>query len=285
MSSGKKKGLGRGLSALFGDEAPNEKKQLKKELLDISISDLSRNPYQPREIFREDKLLELANSIKKNGIIQPIAVRPKKNEPGKYEIIAGERRWLAAQKAGLHSIPVHILDLSDVESLEVAIVENIQRDDLNPIEEAKGYKRLSEEFKYDHESISKLMSKSRSHVSNTLRLLTLPKDVIGMLEEGSLTSGQARPLIGLGNASSIAEEVVSKNYSARKVEYLVKSKKSAGSNKKIYDANIIKAQERIEKILGLNVSIINKKNNAGRIIIQYKDLDQFELISNLLTKN
>ena len=241
--------------------------------------------YQPRELFNEDKLTELSNSIKKNGIIQPIAVRPKKSEPGKYEIIAGERRWLAAQKAGMHDIPVTVLELSDVESLEVAIVENIQRDDLNSVEEAKGYKRLSEEFNYDHESISKLMSKSRSHISNTLRLLTLPKDVLAMLEEGALTSGQARPLIGLGNASSIAEEIVSKNYSARKVEYLVKSKKDSGLKEKTYDANILKTQERIEKILGLKVNILNKKNNSGKITIQYKDLDQFELISNLLTKN
>ena len=221
MTTGKKKGLGRGLSALFGDEEPKGKNIEKKELNKVSISDLSRNPYQPREIFNETKLEELTKSIKKNGVIQPIAVRPKKNELGKYEIVAGERRWLAAQKAGLHEIPVNVLDLTDVETLEVAIVENIQRDDLNPIEEARGYKRLFEEFKYDHESISKLMSKSRSHVSNTLRLLTLPIDVIGMLEEGSLTSGQARPLIGLANATSIAEEIVSKNYSARKVEYLV----------------------------------------------------------------
>ena len=285
MSPGKKKGLGRGLSALFGDESPKEEKFIKKELLSVSISDLSRNPYQPREIFKEDKLEELANSIKKNGVIQPIAVRPKKNEPGKYEIVAGERRWLAAQKAGLHNIPVNILDLSDVESLEVAIVENIQRDDLNPVEEAKGYKRLSEEFNYDHDSISKLMSKSRSHVSNTLRLLTLPKDVIGMLEEGTLTSGQARPLIGLVNATTIAEEIVSKNYSARKVEYLVKTKKSGGDKKKTYDANILKVQEKIEKILGLKVNISNKKNNSGKVIIEYKNLEQFDLISDLLTKN
>ena len=218
----KKKGVRRGLSALFGDEKPKDKPQSKKQSNTLSISDLSRNPYQPRQFFSEEKLEELANSIKKNGIIQPIAVRPKKNENGKYEIVAGERRWIAAQRAGLHEIPVTILDLSDVESLEVAIVENIQRDDLNPIEEARGYKRLNEEFKYDHESISKLMSKSRSHISNTLRLLTLPKDVVAMLEEGTLTSGQARPLIGISNASSIAEEIVSKNYSARKVEYLTR---------------------------------------------------------------
>lgn len=285
MTTGKKKGLGRGLSALFGDEEPKGKNIEKKELNKVSISDLSRNPYQPREIFNETKLEELTKSIKKNGVIQPIAVRPKKNELGKYEIVAGERRWLAAQKAGLHEIPVNVLDLTDVETLEVAIVENIQRDDLNPIEEARGYKRLFEEFKYDHESISKLMSKSRSHVSNTLRLLTLPTDVIGMLEEGSLTSGQARPLIGLGNASAIAEEVVANNYSARKVEYLVKTKKSTKSKSKVVDTNILKLQEKLEETLGLRVYISNKKNNSGKITIVYKDLEQFELVSDLLTKN
>ena len=284
MNTIKKKGLGRGLSALFGDSTPQTTTK-NSETKRVSISDLVRNPYQPRESFNQFKLEELSNSIKKNDIIQPIAVRPKKSEAGKYEIVAGERRWLAAQKAGLHDIPVNVLDLSDVESLEVAIVENIQRDDLNPIEEAKGYKRLSEEFNYDHENISKLMSKSRSHVSNTLRLLTLPKDIIGMLEEGTLTSGQARPLIGLANASQIAEEIVAKNYSARKVEYLVKSKKENKFKDKTQDADIIKAQERIERILGLKVNIVNKKNKSGKVTIEYKNLDQFELISDLLTKN
>ena len=282
--SGKKKGLGRGLSALFGDEKPQDKPQKLKQSNTVSISDLSRNPYQPRQYFSEEKLEELANSIKKNGIIQPIAVRPNKIENGKYEIVAGERRWIAAQRAGLHEIPVTILDLSDVESLEVAIVENIQRDDLNPIEEARGYQRLNEEFKYDHESISKLMSKSRSHISNTLRLLTLPKDVVAMLEEGTLTSGQARPLIGMSNASSIAEEIVAKNYSARKVEYLTRNQKGNFNGKRI-DTNILKAQERIEKILGLKVNILNKKNNSGKIVIVYKDLEQFDFISDLLTKH
>ena len=284
MSPNRKKGLGRGLSALFGDEKPIEIQANPSTLNKVSISDLSRNPYQPRQNFSESKLNELASSIKKNGIIQPIAVRPKKSENGKFEIVAGERRWLAAQKAGLHEIPVTILDLSDVESLEVAIVENIQRDDLNPIEEAKGYKRLNEEFNYDHESISKLMSKSRSHVSNTLRLLTLPSDVVSMLEEGTLTSGQARPLIGLSNASTIAEEIVAKNYSARKVEYLTRNKKGTTKGKSV-DANILKIQEKIERALGLKVNISNKKNNSGKVTIQYKDLDQFELISDLLTKN
>ena len=284
MSTGKKKGLGRGLSALFGDEKTNVKTQVINQSNTVSISDLSRNPYQPRQHFSEQKLEELANSIKQNGVIQPIAVRQSKSDINKYEIVAGERRWLAAQRAGLHEIPVNILELSDLESLEVAIVENIQRDDLSPIEEARGYKRLSDEFKYDHENISKLMSKSRSHISNTLRLLTLPKDVVAMLEEGSLTSGQARPLVGLANASSIAEEIVAKNYSARKVEYLVKGKKVSKNKKNNYDANIYKAQERIEKILGLKVAIVNKKNNSGKIIIDYSDLEQFEFLSELLTK-
>ena len=284
MSTEKKRGLGRGLSALFGDEKPKDKPQEINKSNTVSISDLSRNPNQPRQHFSEQKLEELANSIKQNGVIQPIAVRQSKSDTNKYEIVAGERRWLAAQRAGLHEIPVNILELSDLESLEVAIVENIQRDDLSPIEEARGYKRLSDEFKYDHENISKLMSKSRSHISNTLRLLTLPKDVIAMLEEGSLTSGQARPLVGLANASSIAEEIVSNNYSARKVEYLVKGKKVSKNKKNNYDANIYKAQERIEKILGLKVAIVNKKNNSGKIIIDYSDLEQFEFLSELLTK-
>lgn len=284
MSSGKKKGLGRGLSALFGDEKPKDKSQEINKLNIISISNLSRNPYQPRQYFSEEKLEELTNSIKKNGIIQPIAVRQSKSDINKYEIVAGERRWLAAQRAGLHEVPVNILELSDVESLEVAIVENIQRDDLTSIEEAKGYKRLSEEFKYDHENISKLMSKSRSHISNTLRLLTLPADIIAMLEEGTLTSGQARPLIGLGNASSIAEEIVKNNYSARKIEYIVKNQKNIKTKKDYIDINILKAQERIEKILGLKINIQTKKNNSGKVSIEYSDLDQFELISDLLTK-
>ena len=285
MNTGKKKGLGRGLSALFGDEKLKEKPQEINKSNTVSISDLSRNPYQPRQHFSEEKLEELADSIKKNGVIQPIAVRQSKSDKNKYEIVAGERRWLAAQRAGLHEIPVNILELSDVESLEVAIVENIQRDDLTPIEEARGYKRLSEEFKYDHENISKLMSKSRSHISNTLRLLALPADIIAMIEERTLTSGQARPLIGLVNASSIAEEIVRKNYSARKVEYLVKNQKNFKTKKDYKDVNILKAQERIESKLGLKVNIQAKKNNSGKVSIEYEELEQFELISNLLTQH
>ena len=281
----KKKGLGRGLSALFGDDSPKDKLPENISANKISIGDLSRNPYQPRQNFNESKLEELANSIKKNGVIQPIAVRPKKMESGKYEIVAGERRWLAAQRAGLHEIPVNILDLNDAESLEVAIVENIQRDDLNIIEEAKGYKRLADEFKYDHEKIAKFMSKSRSHVSNTLRLLTLPSDVIGMIEEGNITAGQARPLIGLINATEIAEEIVSKKLSSRSVELLIREEKGVQKNGFKIDANILSEQKKIEEKLGLKVKINNKSNNSGKILIEYKDLEQFEFLSNLLKKH
>ena len=202
-----------------------KKKPLNSKILKRRLGDLSPNKYQPRVHFDEAKLDELANSIKKNGIIQPIAVREDKYDAGRYQIVAGERRWLAAQRAGLHEVPIIILDLDDNEALEIAIVENIQRDDLNVIEEAKGYQRLAKEFGYDHEKIAKFMSKSRSHISNTLRLLTFTKDVIGMIEEGNLTAGQARPLIGLSNATNIAEEILSKNLSARSVEHLVRQKK------------------------------------------------------------
>ena len=287
MSSSKKKGLGRGLSALFGDQKIEPKKNESINTQNKAlIGDLKRNRYQPRTFFDETKLEELSLSIKKNGIIQPIAVRPnKENGSESYEIIAGERRWLAAQKAGLHEVPIIILDLNDNESLEVAIVENIQRDDLNIMEEAKGYKRLSEEFGYDHEKIAKFMSKSRSHVSNTLRLLTLPEDVIGMIEEGNLTAGQARPLIGLSNATLIAEEIVSKKLSARSVELLSRKEKGIQKPGLKIDSNIMSEQKKIEERLGLKVTILNKSNNSGRLIIEYKDLDQFEFISKLLKKH
>ena len=288
MKKIKKKGLGRGLKALFGDEKTTEKNVSQKthNTMRANISDLSPNKYQPRINFNEDKLQELTNSIKKNGIIQPIAVREDKVDPGRYEIVAGERRWIAAQRAGLHKIPIIVLDLDDKESLEVAIVENIQRDDLNIIEEAKGYLRLSDEFGYDHEKIARFMSKSRSHISNTLRLLTLPKDVVAMIEEGSLTAGQARPLIGLPSATNIAEEIVSKNLSARSVELIVRQKKTPQKSSQYHmDANTLSEQNKIEEKLGLNVVIQNKKNNSGKITILYKNLEQFELVSNLLKKS
>ena len=285
MKKAKKKGLGRGLSALFGEQKTINKKKENTNLqrLNVNISDLSPNKYQPRVHFDQAKLAELASSIRKNGIIQPIAVREDKVDPGRYEIVAGERRWLAAQNAGLHEVPIVLLNLSDNEALEVAIVENIQRDDLNAIEEAKGYQRLSDEFNYDHEKIASFMSKSRSHISNTLRLLTLPKDVIGMIEEGNLSAGQARPLIGLPSATNIAEEIVAKKLSARSVELLVRGKKSPQKPGFIrIDSNILNEKKIIEDKLGLKVDIFNKRNNSGKITIQYKNLEQFELISKLL---
>jgi ParB family chromosome partitioning protein len=283
----KRKGLGRGLSALFGDDKSDNKPKTKNIASSTKalIGDLTRNPYQPRQIFNEEKLEELANSIKKNGVIQPIAVRPDKSSEGKYQIVAGERRWLAAQKAGLHEIPIVILDLDDNESLEVAIVENIQRDDLNPIEEAKAYERLNKEFNYDHEKIARFMSKSRSHVSNTLRLLTLPSDVRAMIEEGLITAGQARPLVGVVNATNIAEQIVSKKLSARSVESLVRTNKGPQKAGQIrVDANVLEEQRQMEENLGMKVDIINKKNNSGRLTINYKNLEQFELISKLLKR-
>ncbi len=282
MSAVKKKGLGRGLSALFGDiekKSESNKTQTSK----VSIADLQRNKYQPRIIFDEEKLAELSSSIKENGVIQPIAVRPNKYEPGKYEIVAGERRWLAAQKAGLNEVPVVVLNINDQKSLEIAIVENVQRQDLNVIEEARGYQRLVKEFGYDHEKISQFMSKSRSHISNTLRLLSLPKDILGLLEEGKLTAGQARPLIGMANASEVAENIVKKKVAAREVELLAR-KKSGKNTKKIEDPNIMFVRNELEGRLGLNVEIVNKKNNSGKVIIKYKSLDQFELISKLLKR-
>ena len=281
MNSKKNKGLGKGLSALFGEQKSQENQgksghNIRKAL----VGEISRNSFQPRTIFDESKLDELAMSIKKNGIIQPIAVRKSKSTKEPYEIVAGERRWLAAQKAGLHEVPIVIMDLNDSETLEVAIVENIQREDLNVIEEAKGYKRLNEEFGYDQDKIAKLMSKSRSHVSNTLRLLNLPKDIIAMIEQGELTAGQARPLIGMPNASSIAEEIVAKKLSARSIENIKKKK----TKPLINDPNIFDAQRDIERSIGLNVNIQNKKNNSGKLIIEYKNLDQLEMVSKLLKK-
>ena len=278
-----KKGLGRGLSALFGD-IENKSSISKEQINKVLIADIEPNKFQPRTIFNEEKLEELSLSIKENGVIQPIAVRPKNYEKGKFEIIAGERRWLAAQKAGLNEVPVVILNIDDQKSLEIAIVENVQRQDLNVIEEARGYQRLVKEFGYDHEKISKFMAKSRSHISNTLRLLSLPQDIIGLIEEGKLTAGQARPLIGMPNASEVAENIVKRKVAAREVENLAKSKKAKKNANKIDDPNIAFVRNEIESKLGLNVEIVNKKNNSGKITIKYKSLEQFELISKKLRK-
>ena len=275
----KKKGLGKGLSALFGDQKKSENTdKIEGNEHKALIGELARNKYQPRTIFDETKLEELSKSIKQNGIIQPIAVRKNMSSSEPYEIVAGERRWLAAQKAGLHEVPITILDLNDNETLEVAIVENIQREDLNIVEEARGYKRLNEEFSYDQDKIATMMSRSRSHISNTLRLLNLPKDIIAMLEQGELTAGQARPLIGMPNASSIAEEIVAKKLSARSIENIKKKKSKSFT----IDPNIFDAQRDIERSIGLKILIQNKKNNTGKLTIEYKNLDQLELISKLL---
>ena len=290
----KKKGLGRGLMSLFGDQEESsnldvditKKADPNSAYLLVSIGDLNRNRFQPRMYFNQTKIDELAKSIKQNGIIQPIAVRRDKNET--YEIVAGERRWLAAQKAGLHEVPVIILSLSDKQSLELAIIENIQREDLNTIEEAKGYERLIKEFKYDHEKLSEFMGKSRSHISNTLRLLSLPNSVIKMVEEGKLTAGQVRPLVGRFNALEIAESIIKEKLSARSIENFVKRAKGKDAEKlkpeKKTDVNILLAQRRLEESLGLNVKIMSRKDKSGKVIIKYKNLDQFEMISSKLRK-
>jgi len=283
-----KKGLGRGLMSLFGDQTQevSVKDEPNSSYLLVSIGDLAKNRFQPRNYFDEKKIEELSQSIKKNGLIQPIAVRKGKNE--EYEIIAGERRWLAAQKAGLHEVPVIVLNLNDTQSLEIAIVENIQREDLNSIEEAKGYDRLIKEFKYDHEKLSEFMGKSRSHISNTLRLLTLPVDVIQLVDEGKLTAGQVRPLVGRFNASKIAMQVLKEKLSARSIENIVKREKESENNRftipKKTDANTLLAQRLIEENLGLNTKIITKKNNSGKVVIEFNNVDQFEMLSKLLTK-
>lgn len=290
-----KKGLGRGLMSLFGDqvETPTDfkdsidKTNPKNSYLLVSISDLVPNQFQPRNFFDEKKLTELSQSIKKNGLIQPIAVRPNKNN--EYEIVAGERRWLAAQKAGLHKVPVVVLNLNDLQSLELAIVENIQREDLNSIEEAKGYDRLMKEFKYDHEKLAEFMGKSRSHISNTLRLLTLPVEIIKLVDDGKLTAGQVRPLIGRFNSIKLAHSIITEKLSARSIENLVKREKEREEEKfkpqKKTDVNLLLSQRRIEENLGLNTQIITKKDSSGRLIIKFNDPEQFEMLYKLLIKN
>ena len=283
-----KKGLGRGLMSLFGDqEVSAPQTDLKTDYLSVSISNLVANKFQPRTYFDKEKIEELAQSIKQNGLIQPIIVRPH-SEEGVYEIIAGERRCMAAQNAGLHEVPVVVLKINDVQALELAIVENIQREDLNVIEEAKGYDRLMKEFSYDHEKLADFMGKSRSHISNTLRLLTLPEEVIKMVDEGKLTAGQVRPLVGRYNAKEIANSILKEKLSARSVENLVKNQKDAegkkGSSKSKTDPNALLAQRQIEESLGLKTKVVSRKNNSGKIIVEFNNLDQFEMLSKRLIK-
>ena len=281
MIEGKfKKGLGRGLSSLLGDSSK------KQETNKISIKDIERNKFQPRKNFNKENLEDLTNSIKEQGVIQPILVRPSKNTSGKYEIIAGERRWLASQNAGLHEIPVVIIEVDDVKSLEFAIVENVQRQDLNAIEEAKGYQRLVDEFNYNHEKLSQFIGKSRSYIANSLRLLNLPDDILLMVEQGNLTAGHARSLIGLQNPIDIAKKILQKKLSVRQSEVLVRqirSKKFKLVSKK--DTNILELQNSLEGKTGLSISIDNKKNNSGRISFEYQNIDQLDKIIEAIKNN
>ena len=275
-----KKGLGRGLSSLIGETKVESQKN------QASISELVPNKYQPRKIFDEASLEDLTNSIKERGMIQPIIVRSSNSDKSKFEIIAGERRWLAAQRAGLHSVPIVITDVDDLKSLEFAIVENVQRHDLNPLEEAQGYKKLIDEFSYDQEKVSKFIGKSRSHISNSLRLLTLPDDVIKLIETQKLTAGHAKILVGLENASFVASKIIEKKLSVRQAENLVKIFK----NKKVKaisakDTNIIALELSISNKIGLNVDIQNNKRNKGKISFEYNDLDQLNKIIDILKEN
>ena len=275
-----KKGLGRGLSSLLGDSSK------KIETNKVSINDLIRNKFQPRKNFNKESLDELTNSIKEQGVIQQIVVRPSKSPEGKYEIIAGERRWLASQNAGLHDVPVVVLDVDDVKSLEFAIVENVQRQDLNPIEEARGYQSLIDEFNYNQDKLSKFIGKSRSYIANSLRLLSLPNEILLMVEEGKLSAGHARSLIGLHNSINIAKQIIQKKLSVRQAEILARQfrdKKLKLIEKK--DPNILDLQKSLEEKTGLNVSVTNKKNNSGTIAFEYSDLDQLERITNTIKNN
>ena len=281
MDSNKiKKGLGRGLSSLIGETKVNIQKN------QLSISDLIPNKYQPRKFFDEDSLNDLTNSIKERGILQPIIVRKSNDDRSKYEIIAGERRWLAAQRAGLHDVPVVITEVDDLKSLEFAIVENVQRHDLNPLEEAQGYKHLIDEFSYDQEKVSKFIGKSRSHITNSLRLLLLPVEVIKLIETQKLTAGHAKILVGLENAGFVADKIVEKKLSVRKAEDFVKlfkNKRQKPSKPK--DPNIKNLEISTSNKIGLNVIIENKKNNKGKVIFEYKEIDQLNKIIEIIKSN
>ena len=275
-----KKGLGRGLSSLIGDTKVNS------NINKLSVSDLVRNKLQPRKIFDQENLEELTNSIKERGVIQPIIVRNSQDHTDKYEIIAGERRWLAAQNAGLHEVPVVITEADDLKSLEFAIVENVQRHDLNSIEEANGYQKLIDQFGYDQEKVAKFIGKSRSHISNCLRLLTLPKEVIALIENGNLSQGHAKVLVGLENAFFVAKKIIDKKLSVRQAENLVRIFKTKSKSKYILkDPNLKQLESELINKIGLNVSINNKKNNSGSIYFEYKNLDQLNRIIEIIKIN
>ena len=275
-----KKGLGRGLSSLIGDTKVNS------NVNKLSVSDLVRNKLQPRKIFDQENLEELTNSIKERGVIQPIIVRNSQDHTDKYEIIAGERRWLAAQNAGLHEVPVVITEADDLKSLEFAIVENVQRYDLNSIEEANGYQKLIDQFGYDQEKVAKFIGKSRSHISNCLRLLTLPKDVVALIENGNLSQGHAKVLVGLENAFFLAKKIIDKKFSVRQAENLIRIFKTKNKSKYILkDPNLKQLEAELINKIGLNVAINNKKNNSGSIYFEYKNLDQLNRIIEIIKIN
>ena len=275
-----KKGLGRGLSSLIGET------KTEININRLSISDLVSNKFQPRKIFDDGNLQDLTNSIKERGIIQPIIVRKSSDDNSKYEIIAGERRWLAAQKAGLHEVPVVITEVDDLKSLEFAIVENVQRNDLNAIEEARGYQRLIEEFSYDQEKVAKFIGKSRSHIANILRLLALPEAILKLIENKKLSPGHAKILVGLSNAEFIANRIIEKNLSVRQTENFVKIFKiKKQSFKTSKDANLQALESSIIEKIGLNVLINNKRNNTGSLVINYQDLDQLNKIIEIIKSN
>ena len=275
-----KKGLGRGLSSLIGDSQSSEDKSK------ISISSIVRNKYQPRKKFDKESLEELTNSIKERGIIQPIIVRRSEDQDGKYEIIAGERRWQSAQNAGLHEVPVIIIKADNLKSLEFAIVENVQRKDLNPIEEAEGYKRLIDDFNYDQDKVSKFIGKSRAHISNCLRLLSLPKEVIELIIEEKISQGHAKILVGLENAFFLAKKIIDKKLSVRQSEHLIRVLKfNSNKTKKNKNADLLSLESSIEDKTGIKVSIANKKNNSGMVSFQYKDLDQLNRLIMVIKAN
>jgi ParB family chromosome partitioning protein len=272
-----KKGLGRGLSSLIGET------NLQIQKNQLPIRDLIPNKYQPRKIFDERKLEDLTNSIKERGIIQPIIVRKSNDDKTNYEIIAGERRWLAAQRAGLNEVPVVITEADDLKSLEFAIVENVQRHDLNPLEEAQGYKRLIDEFGYDQEKVSQFIGKSRSYITNSLRLLTLSKEVIQLIESQKISPGHAKILVGLDNAEFVARKIIEKNLSVRQTESFVKIFKKNTHNKvNLKDANIFDLEKNISEKIGLNVMIKNNKRNKGSITFFYKEIEQLNKIIEII---
>ena len=277
-----KKGLGRGLSSLMGEVSEEQIDNVSSSETKIPISKLRPSPIQPRRIFEKASIAELADSIKSKGLVQPILVRPSKSNPGDYEIIAGERRWRAAQVAQLHEISAVIRNLDDVESLEIAIIENVQRADLSSIEEAAGYKKLMENYGHTQEALSEIVGKSRSHVANIIRLLSLPHSIQDMISQGSISSGHARAIMNSAFPEQLAEKIVNENLSVRQTEALVKSKKPVVKKLKLKDPDTIDLEKKLSEKLGLDVSINHTQKRGGFIKIKYRSLDQLELVTSKL---